>query len=65
LGAGMILASTTILEFKGRPSTTRMRIVQSLVLSDLMLGYVSFAPWCMICRHRAKTRSRSLKLEHR
>lgn len=34
----MILASMAFLEWKGRPSTTRMRLVQSLVLSDLLLG---------------------------
>ena len=28
------------LEYKGRSATTRMRIVQSLVVSDLVLGYV-------------------------
>ena len=27
------------LEYKGRSATTRMRIVQSLVVSDLVLGY--------------------------
>ncbi len=28
------------LEVKGRSATTRMRIVQSLVVSDLVLGYI-------------------------
>lgn len=28
------------LEYKGRPATTRMRLVQSLVLSDLILGLI-------------------------
>lgn len=38
LGSLMILISMGILEWRGRPSTTRMRLVQSLVLSDLALG---------------------------
>ncbi|ORY30332.1 hypothetical protein BCR39DRAFT_558612 [Naematelia encephala] len=37
-GALLIIGSMTILEFQGRTATTRMRIVQSLVISDLILG---------------------------
>lgn len=40
LGAGAILASMAWLEYKGRPSTVRTRLVQALVISDLILGYV-------------------------
>ncbi|ODN79566.1 hypothetical protein L202_03520 [Cryptococcus amylolentus CBS 6039] len=41
LGAGMIVTSMTINEFvRGRPGTTRTRIVQALILSDLILGIV-------------------------
>ncbi|ORX33971.1 hypothetical protein BD324DRAFT_637845 [Kockovaella imperatae] len=41
VGALIILGSMAYLEFaKGRPATTRMRIVQSLVVSDLALGIV-------------------------
>lgn len=36
----MILGSMAWLEYRGRPSTTRTRLVQALVLSDLVLGYV-------------------------
>jgi hypothetical protein len=38
LGATSILTSMAWLEYKGRASTTRTRLVQSLVLSDLLLG---------------------------
>jgi hypothetical protein len=37
----MILGSMAWLEYRGRPATTRTRLVQALVLSDLVLGYVS------------------------
>ncbi|KGB80158.1 hypothetical protein CNBG_5996 [Cryptococcus deuterogattii R265] len=41
LGAGMILSSMAINEFVfSRPGTTRTRIVQALVLSDLLLGII-------------------------
>jgi hypothetical protein len=40
LGALMILGSMAWLEYRGRPATTRTRLVQALVLSDLVLGYV-------------------------
>jgi hypothetical protein len=40
MGAGMIVSSMAWFEYKGRPSTTRMRIVQSLVLSDFTMGWV-------------------------
>jgi hypothetical protein len=36
----MILCSMAWLEYRGRSSTTRTRLVQALVLSDLVLGYV-------------------------
>jgi len=36
----MILCSMAWLEYRGRPATTRTRLVQALVLSDLVLGYV-------------------------
>lgn len=36
----MILISMAWLEYRGRPATTRTRLVQALVLSDLILGYV-------------------------
>lgn len=39
-GSFAILLTMFILEYRGRPATTRMRLVQSLVLSDLILGYV-------------------------
>jgi len=38
----MILGSMAWLEYRGRPATTRTRLVQALVLSDLVLGYVIF-----------------------
>lgn len=38
----MILISMAWLEYRGRPATTRTRLVQALVLSDLLLGYVLF-----------------------
>lgn len=41
VGALSIILSMAILEWKGRPSTTRMRLVQSLVVSDLALGWVT------------------------
>lgn len=37
----MILGSMAWLEYRGRPSTTRTRLVQALVVSDLVLGYVT------------------------
>ncbi|WVR04713.1 hypothetical protein IAU60_001724 [Kwoniella sp. DSM 27419] len=41
LGAGLIIASMVFLEFyRGRPGTTRIRIVQALIFSDLMLGII-------------------------
>ncbi|WVQ75919.1 hypothetical protein IAR50_005554 [Cryptococcus sp. DSM 104548] len=41
LGAGMIVTSMAINEFvRGRPGTTRTRIVQALIVSDLILGIV-------------------------
>ncbi|WVQ83169.1 hypothetical protein IAT38_005307 [Cryptococcus sp. DSM 104549] len=41
LGAGMIITSMCINEFfRGRPGTTRTRIVQALIISDLVLGIV-------------------------
>jgi len=38
LGALSMIGTMAWLEYKGRPSTTRTRIVQSLVLSDFVLG---------------------------
>ncbi|WVQ98159.1 hypothetical protein IAU59_005281 [Kwoniella sp. CBS 9459] len=41
LGAGMIVVSMFVMEyFKGRPGTTRIRIVQALIFSDLLLGII-------------------------
>ncbi|AFR97489.1 hypothetical protein C343_05632 [Cryptococcus neoformans C23] len=41
LGAGMILSSMAINEFVfSRPGTTRTRIVQALIVSDLLLGII-------------------------
>jgi len=40
IGALGILGSMAWLEYRGRPATTRTRLVQALVLSDLVLGYV-------------------------
>lgn len=40
IGALSIIGSMLFLEYRGRSATTRMRIVQSLVVSDLALGYV-------------------------
>lgn len=37
-GALMILVSMAWLEYRGRPATTRTRLVQALVVSDLILG---------------------------
>lgn len=37
-GALMILGSMAWLEYRGRPSATRTRLVQALVVSDLILG---------------------------
>lgn len=37
-GALMILISMAWLEYRGRPATTRTRLVQALVVSDLILG---------------------------
>jgi len=38
----MIISSMAWLEYRGRPATTRTRLVQALVLSDLVLGYVVY-----------------------
>ena len=35
-----IMLSMIWLEFRGRAATTRTRLVQSLVVSDLVIGYV-------------------------
>ena len=48
LGALIILGSMGILEIRGRPSTTRMRLVQSLVVSDLVLGIVGLIGSAMV-----------------
>jgi hypothetical protein len=40
IGSLAILISMAVLEYRGRPSTTRTRLVQALILSDFLLGYV-------------------------
>ncbi|WRT64674.1 uncharacterized protein IL334_001608 [Kwoniella shivajii] len=48
LGSGMILVSMFYLEvFRGRPGTTRTRIVQALIVSDFILGIVGLISSCL------------------
>ncbi|KAK6903606.1 hypothetical protein I203_107111 [Kwoniella mangroviensis CBS 8507] len=48
LGSGMILVSMFVLErIRGRPGTTRTRIVQALIVSDFLLGVVGLISSCL------------------
>ncbi|WVW78340.1 hypothetical protein I302_100294 [Kwoniella bestiolae CBS 10118] len=48
LGSGMILVSMFYLEwYRGRPGTTRTRIVQALIVSDFLLGIVGLISSCI------------------
>ncbi|WWD00717.1 hypothetical protein V866_007652 [Kwoniella sp. B9012] len=48
LGSGMILVSMFVLErIRGRPGTTRTRIVQALIVSDFLLGIVGLISSCL------------------
>ncbi|KAK4684863.1 hypothetical protein P7C73_g5303, partial [Tremellales sp. Uapishka_1] len=47
LGASSILISMAVVELRGRASTTRTRLVQALVLSDLIVGLVGLIGSCM------------------